>query len=104
MLGIKQERINKSIEPDIPLCGSAPGAITFTNLRDAGDLHHVGVTNKTAQELSAHQRIFQIVNLFQQMRSGCPVTVAVAVFVPDVPFVEGEINFLIAQLHAPHVR
>jgi hypothetical protein len=44
------------------------GAITFTNLCQAGDLHAIGIAQQGDQQAAHEKRILQIVDFFQEMR------------------------------------
>ena len=60
-------------------------------LRQIGDLDHIGMIDQRIQETGHHQRIFQIVMLFQDAAAALAVATGA---IPDIPFVKGDIKLV----------
>ena len=79
------------------------GRYNVDDLRDAGDLHRIGMAYEAIQELSADQCVLQVVDFLNQVRRVGPGPVYFPVLVPDVPLVEGHGDTLLALLDAADV-
>ena len=66
----------------------------FVDLRDAGDLDHIGLAQEDVEPLADHERVFQVVDLFAEVGGLSPVAAAATIFVPDLPFIPREVNIM----------
>ena len=73
-------------------------------LGDAGDLHPVGAADELVEQAADEQRVLEVVVLLEQRRRLGPVPgppllrVLLAVVVPDVPFVEADVDVVLGPL------
>jgi len=69
------------------------GSDDVDQLRQTSQLHAVGIADQSVEQSAHQQRVFQVVNLFQQMGHFLPVAVyciAGGGAIPDIPLVERE--------------
>ena len=80
------------------------GCDDVDELGEAGDFDAIGFADEGVDDAADEQGVFEVVDFFEEVRGGDALAVAVALAIPDVPFVEGEPErFFGAFVAADHI-
>src|SRR6185437_3034505 len=88
--GVTREQLKRVVDrlPEESVRAGKDGSDHIHDLRETGDLYHIGMANETGQILRADQCVLKVVLLLQQMRRPGPVAIhgiAGSRPVPDIP-------------------